>query len=269
MLTDAVCHVLGPQLSGSGTDLANLATCGTDANSYVGKPKKPIPPREGTLDFEDTVRSLMDSQHVVRYKVTPVYRGSRTGWPAAATAAVSAVLFLVVLLGDGVRDAASAQVGAEASGAVGLVGDDLVGPAAWAALTGAWDADAFQQGACADAVVALAGRQQDREGPTAAVAGEVDFGGQSSSGSAEGVIVRFVRPVGPPFRPVAAACWWARTIVESICTIPGRTAAGRAERSMQRFAWHHRRAPAAVHQRLHRQGRRPVRHAWAAMARVM
>ncbi|NEA19369.1 hypothetical protein [Streptomyces halstedii] len=30
------------------------------------------------LDFEDTVRSLVDSQHVVRYEVTPVYTGSRT-----------------------------------------------------------------------------------------------------------------------------------------------------------------------------------------------
>jgi hypothetical protein len=53
--------------------------------------------------------------------------------------------------------------------------------------------------------VASARCQQDHEGPATAVAGEVDFGGQSSSGSAEGVIVRFVRPVGPPFRPVTAA----------------------------------------------------------------
>ncbi|WP_435846475.1 hypothetical protein, partial [Streptomyces lavendulae] len=41
--------------------------------------------------------------------------------------------------------------------------------------------------------------QQDGQGPTAAVAGERDFGSQASSGSAEGVIVRFVRPVLPPF----------------------------------------------------------------------
>lgn len=64
---------------------------------------------------------------------------------------------LVGLLRDGVRDATSAQVGAEASGAVGPVGDDLVGPAAWASPTGARNADTFQKGACADAVVALAG----------------------------------------------------------------------------------------------------------------
>ncbi|TXS65989.1 hypothetical protein EAO69_30405 [Streptomyces sp. me109] len=63
-----------------------------------------------------------------------------------------------------------------------------------------------------------AGCQQDRERAALAVAGEMDFGGQASSRSAEGVIVRFVRWVVPPFRPVAAACWWARTMVESIWT---------------------------------------------------
>jgi hypothetical protein len=114
---------------------------------------------------------------------------------------------LVILFRDGARDAAFAQVGAEASGAVGLVGDDLVGPAAGTSKAGARDPDPFQEGSCADAVVALARCQQDGEGPPAAVAGEVDFGGQSASGSAEGVIVRFVRSVDPPFRPVAAACW--------------------------------------------------------------
>ena len=65
---------------------------------------------------------------------------------------------------------------------------------------------------------ALAGAEQDRERPPTPVAGEVDLGGQSAPGSAEGVIVRFLLPMVPPFRPVAAACWWARTMVESICT---------------------------------------------------
>jgi hypothetical protein len=71
--------------------------------------------------------------------------------------------------------------------------------------------DALQQRACADPVVALAGCHQDREGAALAVASEVDFGGQSSSGSAQDLIVRFVLLMPPPFRPVAAACWWART----------------------------------------------------------
>nr|WP_240469175.1 LamG-like jellyroll fold domain-containing protein [Streptomyces sp. OM5714] len=72
------CHLLGAQLSGSGTNLANLSTCGTDANSYVGKPSGPVPPMDSMLHFEDTVRSLVDSGHVVRYEVTPDYLGSRT-----------------------------------------------------------------------------------------------------------------------------------------------------------------------------------------------
>ncbi|GAA5077653.1 hypothetical protein GCM10023336_68620 [Streptomyces similanensis] len=46
-----------------------------------------------------------------------------------------------------------------------------------------------------------------RERTSFAVAGEVDFGRRFASGSAEGVIVRFVRPMDPSFRPVAAACW--------------------------------------------------------------
>ncbi|MGW9399088.1 DNA/RNA non-specific endonuclease [Streptomyces sp. NPDC055642] len=71
-------HLLGRQLSGSGTNLANLAPCGSDANSYIGKPKTPIPPLDSMLDFENTVRSLVDSQHVVWYDVTSVYKGSRT-----------------------------------------------------------------------------------------------------------------------------------------------------------------------------------------------
>ncbi|GGN47152.1 hypothetical protein GCM10011578_100550 [Streptomyces fuscichromogenes] len=104
-------------------------------------------------------------------------------------------------------DPAFAQVGTETTGTVGLVGHDLVGPAAWSARTGAGNSDAFQEWAGADAVVPLPRRYQDRERSALTVAGEVDFGGQSSAGSAEGVIVRFVLLMQPPFRPVAAACW--------------------------------------------------------------
>ena len=134
------------------------------------------------------------------------------------TAAVVPVALLIPLLGDGVCDAASSQVGTEAVGAVGLVCDDLVGPAAWSTRAGARDADPFQKRARADAVVALSGRHQDRERAALALAGEVDFGGQSASGSTEGVIIWLVLLELPPFRPVAAACWWARTMAESIWT---------------------------------------------------
>jgi hypothetical protein len=66
------CHLLGAQLGGSGTQLANPVTCGTDANSYVGKPKQSIAPMDSMLDVEDRLRAYVDSQHVVHYQVTPL-----------------------------------------------------------------------------------------------------------------------------------------------------------------------------------------------------
>ncbi|MGW9395788.1 hypothetical protein [Streptomyces sp. NPDC055642] len=64
----------------------------------------------------------------------------------------------------------------------------------------------------------MAVRHRDRERAALAVAGEVDRGSQPALGSVEGVIVWFVLPVPPLFRPVAAACRWARTMVEPIWT---------------------------------------------------
>ena len=116
------------------------------------------------------------------------------------------VPLLIGLLGNRVRDPASSQVAAEPTRAVSLVCDHVVGSAAWSAKAGARDADPFQQSLCTDAVVTLAWCDENGERAALAVAGEVDFGGQPSSGTAEGVIVRFVLPVPPPFRPVAAAC---------------------------------------------------------------
>lgn len=77
---------------------------------------------------------------------------------------------------------------------------------AWTARSGAGHAYAFEQGLCHDAVVSLAGGEHESQRTALPVGGEVDLGGQASSGSTEGVIVRFVLPVLPPFRPVAAAC---------------------------------------------------------------
>ncbi|MFF8995823.1 DNA/RNA non-specific endonuclease [Streptomyces sp. NPDC014983] len=72
------CHLLGAQLGGSGKELENLVTCGTDANSYVGKPKEPIAPMDSMLHFEDKVRKQVDDGYTVLYQVAPVYEGSRT-----------------------------------------------------------------------------------------------------------------------------------------------------------------------------------------------
>lgn len=132
--------------------------------------------------------------------------------PPAAAAAIVTVLLLVGLLGDGVCDAAFAQVSAEAAGAVRLVRDDLAGSAAWSAKAETRNPNALQQGACADAVVSLARCHEDGQGTPAAVAGEVDLGGQSAAGPSDGMVVGFAGR-GPFLRP-PAACWWARTIVE-------------------------------------------------------
>lgn len=75
----------------------------------------------------------------------------------------------------------------------------MVGAAAWPAKACARNADPLQQGPCTDAVVTLARRDEYGKRPPLAVAGEVNLGGQSAAGSAEGVIVRFVLPVDPPF----------------------------------------------------------------------
>lgn len=132
------------------------------------------------------------------------------GWPASLAAAVTSVLLLVGLLGDGVTDPAFAQVGAESARAVCLVSDHVCGATAWAAGTETWDADAFQQRLRIDTVMALAGSDQEGQGSAAAVAGEVKFGRQTSTGSTKGSVVRyvrFIRATYPPFRPVEAACW--------------------------------------------------------------
>lgn len=63
-----------------------------------------------------------------------------------------------------VCDAAAAQVGAEAAETVCRIGDDAIWAAARPAQAGAGHADAFQERGCADVVVALARRDEDRGG---------------------------------------------------------------------------------------------------------
>lgn len=69
----------------------------------------------------------------------------------------------------------------------------------WPARAGPQEADAFREGACAETVVASARCRRDREGTTAAIAGEVNFGAQPDAGPAQGLIVQFVLPVPSHF----------------------------------------------------------------------
>lgn len=100
-------------------------------------------------------------------------------------------------------DAALSQVGANLTGAVALVRDDVVGPGAWPAWTDAGNADGVQDLLEGSAVVDVPAGQNEGEWAAVSVADQVELGAQSASGSAEGVITRFV-PLGDPFLPPAA-----------------------------------------------------------------
>src|SRR4029450_7128269 len=85
-------------------------------------------------------------------------------WPAAPLTLGPTVGGLVILLGDGGPDAAAAQQRPVGPGAVGLVGQDPVGPGAGPARAKAWDPDAAKDRPELGAVAGLAGGDQDRQG---------------------------------------------------------------------------------------------------------
>ncbi|WP_420718500.1 DNA/RNA non-specific endonuclease [Streptomyces sp. H51] len=69
------CHLLGKQLSGSGTQLENLATCSRGANAPQDGS------RQGTnnmQNYENQVRAAVDAGQAVYYQVTPTYSWRRT-----------------------------------------------------------------------------------------------------------------------------------------------------------------------------------------------
>src|SRR5207248_1228234 len=96
-----------------------------------------------------------------------VVGGVEAGWPAAAAAAAGAVGLLVRPLGNGRANAASAQVGANVSAGVGLVGAHCTGSGTRTAPTAAADADRAHQRWEGHCVVALAGSDDpgDRAAP--------------------------------------------------------------------------------------------------------
>ncbi len=85
--------------------------------------------------------------------------------------------------------------GTESIAIVGLVGEDVGWP------------EAVEKGRRLRHVAGLSGRENDPQGPPLCIGGEMDLGGQSTSGTPQSLILV------PPF-PVAA-CWWARTRVLS------------------------------------------------------
>ncbi|WP_284440282.1 LamG-like jellyroll fold domain-containing protein [Streptomyces vilmorinianum] len=69
------CHLIGADLGGSGSDLANLATCSRQANANV---KGPGHMEDHMYSIEKKVREAVDDGQIVRYTVEPHYSGNRT-----------------------------------------------------------------------------------------------------------------------------------------------------------------------------------------------
>lgn len=133
-------------------------------------------------------------------------------WSAASAASAEPVAALVCGDGDHGPDAALAQVFADGAGGVCLVGEDHVRPGAGSSSpTG--DPQAGHELGKGRCVTGLSGGEDEREGPAAGIGGEVDLRGQSAAGTADGVVAGFAGR--GPFLRAPAACWWARTIVES------------------------------------------------------
>lgn len=80
------CHLLGSQLSGSGIDLRNLATCGRDVNAHPERGG--LGAMDNMVQFEDQALGQVQARHTVESTVTPRYAGDRTipeGFDMSAT----------------------------------------------------------------------------------------------------------------------------------------------------------------------------------------
>lgn len=137
---------------------------------------------------------------------------------AGAVPAAGAHGELVGSFGDGVSDPALAQVGADLAGGITLVGDQPIGTYPGPARAGPGDADGFDDLDQAGAVVDVAAGDDERQRQASSVTGEMDLGGQPAAGPPERLAC-LVRPGVVPFLRAPAACWWARTMVESMLTV--------------------------------------------------
>jgi hypothetical protein len=161
-------------------------------------------------------------------------------WPPALAAAPQPVADLVGPLGGGVAEAALSQPGADGFGAVALVDQDMGGPHAGPSRTRAGHPYRFHHGGELGAVVGVPACDGNGERAAEGVAGEMNLAGQAASGASES------RASKPPFR-APAACWWARTMVESTdtsqSTLPAASACPWAALSI------HSKVPSAAHRR--------------------
>ncbi|ATL81765.1 RagB/SusD domain protein [Streptomyces malaysiensis subsp. malaysiensis] len=96
--------------------------------------------------------------------------------PSAPAALLLPVRSLVLLLRDDGLDPASAQVGTVGAGGVGLVAGDRVGAGAWTANWSRYP-DLVQYGYELRAVCRLSGSEDEGQGSTASLGGDVDLAG--------------------------------------------------------------------------------------------
>lgn len=122
------------------------------------------------------------------------------------------------------RDATAAQQPSTSRVAVALVADQVVGLLAGPTPPArSWDRDGIKDRFELGAVVPLAGSKDHAQRPAPPVAAEVDLGGQPAPGPAKRLgLVMDDPPLTSPRAGrlrAPAACWWARTLVESTLTI--------------------------------------------------
>lgn len=107
------------------------------------------------------------------------------GGSAASGASVLAVSLLVEAFRDGVPDTVSSQVTSVLPGRVGLVRQDVIGPGARPADSGAGHGDLLKHARELGAVAVVSGCQDEGERSASSVGDEVDFGGESAAGASQ------------------------------------------------------------------------------------
>lgn len=144
--------------------------------------------------------------------VAPLVELSVEGrWAPSAAAASESVADLVGPLRDGVVDAPTPEPGPDSPGALALVAQHVGGVDAGLTRADPGHPDCLHHGGELGAVVGVSAGDSEGGRAPQGVADQMDLAGQTTSGASERAVVE------PSFR-APAACWWARTTVESTGT---------------------------------------------------
>jgi hypothetical protein len=116
------------------------------------------------------------------------------GWPPSPWSAAGPGLLLVGAFGDGVGDPAPPQQAPAGRIAVAPVSDQVGGALAGPPRSRSGDADGVQQRAELGALMPLAGGDQHRQGPAAAVTSQMQLGRQAAAAAAQCLVGLGSRP---------------------------------------------------------------------------